>query len=206
MLPLLRAVSDRFIYDNATLVTVAALLDAGGTNEGRCAATGWTPRQTLGHLGYAQEGYAVALERVVAGEPITRPSGRLNQQQQAAQYAAADVSALIGELHAGRDRVLAALSALSDMLAAAPFAEHTGTLTVAEVVSGFFATHMREHGIDLLEAAPALAEDPVVLDWALEPAFAEGREPEWLARRRAVIEAARQRLGRKRQRAKKEGA
>jgi hypothetical protein len=205
VLPLSRAIADRFIYDNATLFAVAASLDAGMAEEGLCEATGWTVRQTLGHLGYSQAGYAVALEQVLAGVPVTRPSGRLNQQEQAGQYAGADVQRLITELRAGRDRVLAALAALSAVQAAAPFAAHTGTMTVADVASRHFATHMREHGVDLLEARPALVEDPVVLDWALEPAFAEGRPAEWLARRRAVIEAARQRLGRKRPRTKKEG-
>ena len=82
----LRAAADGFIYDIAVLIHVADLLGEEGM-EARCEATGWTTRQTLGHLVANYERYATLFGQRLAGEPIP-PHGSDTDQRNADLVAA----------------------------------------------------------------------------------------------------------------------
>ena len=70
MTPELRAIADRFIYEQATLKHMTALIPEGAAERTvRGHMDGWTVRQLVAHLAEALHTYALFLDNLVAGRP-----------------------------------------------------------------------------------------------------------------------------------------
>jgi hypothetical protein len=179
MSPAIRAAADSFIYDVAMLLHVAALLDRAGLAR-ICPATGWTLQQTLGHLTASYERYAGALERRVAGQHA--PWEPVSSAVTAAAERDTPPEVLCERMASARARILHSLEAISPAMEAAPLAD--GYPPLGEVVTAW-SRHGSGHAVDFLEAAPDLAEDPLILNWAYH-AF-PGEDPSLDQRRRDLL-------------------
>jgi hypothetical protein len=178
MSPGLRAAADSFIYDVAMLLHIAALLDDKALAR-TCPATGWTLRQTLGHLAVSYERYAGALERRLRGEYA--PWEPVPSAVTVAAERDTAVDDLRRRMTAARQRILDALAAVTPGIEASPLAE--GFPPLSEVVEAW-SRHGSGHAVDFLEAAPERA-DALMMNWAYHPF--PGEDPALDKRRRDLL-------------------
>jgi hypothetical protein len=185
MTPELRAIIDRFMYEQATVTYIVMSLPPGGV-ERVMEGPGWTVRQLIAHFAGTQEGYAAATERWLAGQPALPDdfdTGRIN-----AMTATANIETPLADLLARLRRSLRALFAafhqVPDGDLEAPFAGHTAIETFRS-----WGRHYRDHAFDLLDAAPELRFEPLVLNWIL---YAEFTDEGAQARQRALVEEVRE--------------
>ncbi|MCA9830863.1 MAG: hypothetical protein R3B97_00145 [Dehalococcoidia bacterium] len=162
----LRAAADRFIYDIAALRTVADLLE-DAEFDAICPATGATVAATFGLLLHHYDGAVATISQPAAGAselPIA---------------------------HVGPEEVDELLaSAICDIVQAltAPSAAAAQPGVVDAVVSS--SSIGANHALDFLEAVPELAQDSLLLNWAIFPVPGE---PAGLHERRlALIKRARE--------------
>ena len=179
----LRAAADAFTYDIAMLIHVADLLEDVGL-ELRCDATGWTTRQSLGHLAANYERYATAFERRAAGQqPFAEPYDAARNNPLIAE-AERDTppETLIERLRLARARILASMAHVSPGMERAPFGE--GLPALLDVARAW-SRHGAAHAVDFIEAAPTLATDLLVANWAFYPL--EGEDARLDQRRKALL-------------------
>ena len=179
----LRAVGDAFIYDIAVLLHVAELLGEEGM-EARCDATGWTTRQTLGHLVANYERYAALFGQRLAGEPIP-PHGSDTDERNAMIAETernTDPEVLLQRLQAARADIVQRLAAVSPAMERVEFGPGRPPLReLARAWSG----HGASHAVDFLEAVPVLAEDAIVANWVFYPR--DGEPASLHARRQTLL-------------------
>lgn len=189
MVPEVRALADKLIYDVAMVRYMATSLPKGGLE--RVAPGGWTMRQLLGHLGDAQARYVDALARFAAGEPPF-PSGfdpdHLNRIA-APAFAKARLPALLESLGSTRDALLDLLGPLTPEQLGTPFSHG---LTLLEALEGW-SGHVEGHALDVIDAVPGLGRDPMVLNWVLYADYS--RQPARLARQQRLFEEVREHFG-----------
>lgn len=178
----LRAAADAFIFDVAMLLHVADVLGEEGM-ERRCDASGWTTRQTLGHLAANYERYAATLEMRIAGAPAL--PARNDPEAANPLIAEAERTTPLAELvvrtAAARSRIVEALGLVTPGQEVAPIRKGAPPLLV--VVTGW-SGHGSSHALDFIEAAPELARDALVLNWAYYP---QPGEPPSLGQRREAM-------------------
>jgi hypothetical protein len=189
--PELRAAADSFIYDVAMLIHVANSLDEAALAK-VSAATGWTLRQTLGHVAASYERYSGALSRRLAGEHAPWPN--VPSSETAALERDTHVADVCGRLTAARASILASLEQVTPGQESAPLAE--GFPPLGDVVERW-SRHGSAHAVDFLETMPALGGDALILGWVLYPRAGEDaglaarREPALAAVRKHFKEASR---------------
>jgi len=163
MIPSVRAVADRFIFDTATVKYIAAALPPGGLDR-VVASTGWTVRQLIHHLGSATMSAADALERATRAEqllPETFTPAEFNRRA-VEESRSMPLLEVLGLLDAARDRMLRALEAVPEVLLPATFGRHT----LVELLTDW-SLHSVQHGLDFADTLPELRHDPMVLNWLL---------------------------------------
>lgn len=181
MTPELRAILDRFIYEQATVTHIVTALPAEGA-ERVVGETGWTIRQLVAHFAESQEGYAAAIGRWLAGEQV-EPAGfdrdRVNAET-ARTHAETPLPELLVRLRKSLRALFAAFHAIPDERLADPF----GPSSALESFHTW-KRHYLDHGLDLIDAAPEVRFDPLVLNWLLYAEFIDERSK---ARQRQLME------------------
>lgn len=188
MLPQVRALADKLIYDVAMVRYMAANLPKGGLE--RKIPGGWTVRQLIGHLGDAQARYAAALANVLAGEPPF-PGGfdPMGQNEIAAPaFARARLPALLESLGATRDALLNMMESFTPEQVNEPFSHG---LSLAGAL-GMWSGHIEGHALDVIDAVPELGRDPMVLNWVLYADYAS--DPGRQLRQQRLFESVRESL------------
>jgi hypothetical protein len=169
MTPELRAILDRFMYEQATVTHIVMSLPSEGA--GRVVGgTGWTVRQLVAHFAESQEGYAAAIRRWLAGEQ-TEPGG-FDPDGANAETAAANADTPLPELVVRLRQSLRELFAAFHAIPGEKLGEQFGGGTALETLH-HWERHYLDHGLDLLDAAPEVRFDPLVLNWVLYADFAD---------------------------------
>lgn len=185
MTPELRAIIDRFMYEQATVTHIVMSLPPGGIDR-VMDGPGWTVRQLVAHFADTQEGYAAAIERWLAGEPALPDgfdAGRSNAMTAAAN-AGTPLPELLARLRKSLRTLFVALHHVPDARLEEPFDGHSAIETFHT-----WERHYRDHAFDLLGAAPEVKFEPLVLNWILYADFEDGRER---SRQRALMEEVRE--------------
>lgn len=169
MTPELRAILDRFMYEQATVTHIVTSLPAEGA-ERVVDGTGWTVRQLVAHFAAAQEGYAAAICRWLAGEQV-EPND-FDPDRTNGDTAAASAGTPLPEAIARLRESLRTLSAALDGIADERLDEPFGAYGALETFHAW-ERHYLDHGLDLLDAAPEVRFDPLVLNWILYAEFAD---------------------------------
>ncbi|MGD9933757.1 MAG: hypothetical protein AB7T37_08545 [Dehalococcoidia bacterium] len=169
----LRAAADRFIYDVAALRTIGDSLEDAEFHA-ICPAVGRSVLSTFGLLVSHYRAAALALKNLrgfAPGSPFELPTIEPTD------------TASPDEI----DKALAAVVCeLLDALNALPSSNVTPSVTAAVSAWSSVGAH---HALDFLEAVPELAQDPLLLSWAVFPVSGE---PAGLHDRRiAVLKQAR---------------
>lgn len=171
MTPELRAILDRFMYEQATVTHIVMSLPPEGA-ERVVDGTGWTIRQLVAHFAASQEGYAETIGRWLAGEQV-EPEGfdpDLTNAETAAANAETPLSELIARLRKSLRALFAAFHLIADEKLGEPFGRDTALETFHT-----WERHYLDHGLDLLDAAPEVRFDPLVLNWILYAEFVDER-------------------------------
>ncbi len=172
MIPSVRAVADRFIFDTANVRYIAAALPPGGL-ERVIPSSGWTVRQLIHHLGAGTMGTAQALERAIRGEQLLPDAFTPDEfnRRAAEQSRSMPLSEVLEILDTARDRMLKALEAVPASLLPETFGRHT---LLEQITNWSF--HYVEHGLDFADALPELRQDPMVLNWLLYADYSDDAE------------------------------
>jgi hypothetical protein len=182
--PQVRAITDRFIYEQATLKHIIGLVPEDGF--GRPVHGGeWQVRQLLAHLAQSLLEYAGIVAKWLTGEPPL--PGGWNPDTINAETARARVNVGESELLAlfgqGLTALVAALGAVPDD----KIHERLGPGNGLEVLR-VFANHCQGHAIALVDALPEVRLDPLVLNWLLHLEFPDEASQTW---QRALLDDAR---------------
>lgn len=185
MTPELRAIIDRLMYEQATVTHIVMSLPPGGIDR-VMQGPGWTVRQLVAHFADTQEGYGAAIERWLAGEPAVpddSDTDRIN-----ALTAAANTETALPEL---LTRLRKSLRALFVALHHVPDGKLGEPLGGPSAIETFHAweRHYRDHALDLLDAAPEVKFEPLVLNWIL---YADFDDDDARVRQRALMEEVRE--------------
>ena len=174
MTPELRAIADRFIYEQATLKHIAALAPEDALNR-NVPGQAWTVRQLLAHLATSLQNYDRIVRRWLAGEPPLEgwDPDHLNAAT-AEQYKAATVAQLFEVFGRGLNGLFASLSAIPDEKLPEPL----GTSDALTTLRGF-GDHAVGHAIALADALPEVRFDPLVLNWLLGAEFEDEESQAW---------------------------
>jgi uncharacterized protein (TIGR03083 family) len=186
MSPGLQAAADRYLADGGYVLYLAGCL-AEDDLDRRPPQGDWTVRQVLAHLGAATERAAGHVERVVADGPLL-PEGfdtEAVNHGDVSSAAGLDLAALAERIRAGRVRVLQALANVDEAHEAQV---HAGW-TLLSVITGW-SLHYQHHALDLMEAVPRLADDPLVALWVFGGDY---DDPRLRNRQRALLKGVRQR-------------
>jgi uncharacterized damage-inducible protein DinB len=163
MIPSVRAVADRFIFDTANVKYIAANLPPAGLDR-VVASTGWTVRQTIGHLARAQQAYATAIDGFVRGiqpDMATLDPDQANARN-VAETSATALDDLVALLEASLVQLVDACARINDDLARSTFVRWP----LLDVLSAS-SRHSVVHGLDFADALPELRHDSMVLNWLL---------------------------------------
>lgn len=173
MTPEVRAIADRFIYEQATLKHIASLAPEGALDR-PVPGTDWTVRQLLGHLAQSLNDYAEMVRKLAGGEPPI-PQGwdpHAVNAETVARLEKASLTDLFQLFGSGINDLVAELTAIPD----GRVEEQSGptpAMSTLQVLAG----HCLTHAIPLVEALPEVRMDALVLNWLLYADFEtdEGR-------------------------------
>ncbi|MCL4242045.1 MAG: maleylpyruvate isomerase N-terminal domain-containing protein [Dehalococcoidia bacterium] len=171
MTPELRAILDRFMYEQATVTHIVTSMAPGGADR-VLDGSGWTVRQLVAHLARAQEGYAAAISRWLAGEQVEGSDfdpDRTNAETAKAN-AETPLPELLVRLRMSLRALFEAFHGIADERLDGPFGAY-GALETFHA----WERHYLDHGLDLLDAVPEVRYDPLVLNWILYAEFADER-------------------------------
>lgn len=171
MVPEVRALADRFIYDTATLKYIAVNAPADALDRST-PGSGWTVRQTLAHLAENQVRYGETVARWLGEEPGLKLPGDPHAENAAA--AERNASAPVASILAIFDRSVREIVTASDQIDESMAAREIGGWPVMRVLNAW-ASHAQGHAVDIVTALPELKADPMVLNWALH--FDYSNEP-----------------------------
>jgi len=190
MLPEVRALADKLIYDVAMVKYIATGLPQGGLE--RVVPGGWSVRQVLAHVAASQTMYARALDRFLTGEePLPRgwDPDRINAEA-AEAYARARLPGVLREFQASREATFSCFEQLTEAHLASPFwrVPSLGAVLTA------WSRHCEAHALDLVDALPGARTDPMVLNWILHADYSDS--PERTIRQQRVFAEVREQLKR----------
>ncbi len=177
MTPELRAIADRFIYEQATLKHITALAGDEGLSR-TVPGMDWTVRQLLGHLGASLGSYDVVIRRWTAGEPALEgwDPDAVNAET-AARMASASQAELLAEFGRGLVGLIAAMEDVPDQ----KMDEQLGRTDALTALKSL-ANHTLRHAIPLVDALPEIRMDPLVLNWLLSATFDDAESEQWQER------------------------
>lgn len=175
MTPELRAIIDRLMFDQATTLHIVTSLPDGGTAR-MIEGTGGTVAQLVAHFAGSQEACAAALGRWLAGEPAEPPRFSCTT----ADDEAATLTDAEARLRVSLRALFAAFHEIPDERLGEPFGEATAIDTFHA-----WERHYLDHALDLVDAAPEVRLDPLVLNWVLHAGFSDERSR---MRQRALLE------------------
>ena len=182
MTPELRAIADRFIYEQATLKHMTALAPEDAMRR-PVPGSAWNVAQLLGHLALSMNSYAGAVRGWLGGETdFSGFDAEAMSEETAARFANASRLDVTRAFGAGLVELFAVLGAVPDERMDAPF----GTGTGLDTLRGF-GEHFVRHAIPLVDALPEARMDPLVLNWVLDAEFDDEPSHDW--QRRLLAEA-----------------
>lgn len=174
MTPELRAIADRFIYEQATLKHLTALAPEEAMQR-PVNGTEWNVGQLLAHLGASMSTYAEAVRNWLLGEPQDE---RIDPDATTAgtvdRFVGASRLDVTRELGQGLVNLFAALSAIPDERLSDTFGGAAAIDTLRT-----FGEHCLGHAIPLVEALPEVRMDPLVLNWLLGAEFDDESSRAW---------------------------
>jgi hypothetical protein len=172
MVPAVRAIADRFMYDTATLKYMAS----GLSDEALARATphsGWTTRQVFAHLADNLQRYGDSLRRWLDDEPGFSLPGDPTEAN--AEAAAGNAARPIADVISVLDRGLREVVAQSKRIDGTRAEASIGPWPLMRVLAAW-SGHARAHAVDLVSALPEFRRDPMVLNWALHFDFSNDPE------------------------------
>lgn len=174
MTPELRAIADRFIYEQATLKHIAALAPEDALNR-TVPGQNWTVRQLLAHLAASLQSYDEIVRRWLAGERTLDDWDPDRVDAATAEaYKTATLAQLFELFGSGLNGLFASLSAIPDDR----LAESLGPSDALTTLRGLGA-HALGHAIPLVNALPEVRFDPLVLNWVLAAEFEDEESQAW---------------------------
>lgn len=168
MTPELRALADRFIFEQATVKHIASLAPPDAF-ERTVHGGGWTVRQLFAHLAACLGDYQALIERLLRDEPPLGGWDRdASNRQTSKRFASASLDELLALFGSGLNGLIAAMAAIPDERLTEP-------LGPGDVLSCLQALgeHYLSHAIVLVDALPEVRFDPLVLNWLLSANFEE---------------------------------
>ncbi|MEO8541115.1 MAG: DinB family protein [bacterium] len=174
MTPELHAVSDRFIYEHATLKHILAIAPSealGRPVDGH----EWTVGQMLAHLADSLGEYERLIRRWLEGEaPLEGWDPDAMNAATASRYADAGVPEIAELFATGINGLVAALASIPDQQLAEPLGRADALTTLR-----FLGEHCLNHAIPIVDAVPEIRMDPLVLNWLLGADFEGDAANEW---------------------------
>lgn len=176
MTPELRAIADRFIYEQATLKLIVALAPPDAPDR-PVPGYEWTVRQLMAHLAESLHSYQAVIKKWLAGKGALddwNPE-RLNAAT-AARHAASSPVEIVALFGSGLVGLIATLEAMPDERLSEPLGPGKAIETVKT-----FGEHFLSHAISLVNAVPEVRMDPLVLNWLLYAGFNDEASNAWQA-------------------------
>ena len=153
----LRAILDRFMYEHAGIrhLLAAAPPDADAR---KVEGADYTTVDLVAHFAEAQEGFATAMQRWVAGEPVAIADYEPDREP------VASTSASRGEVI---ERYAASLRSLFDVMHKVDDANFEGTLGDAPAKSVLvrWSQHQLLHVFPFVQVLPETRYNPVIVNW-----------------------------------------
>lgn len=177
MHPEVRAIADRFMYEQATLKHITALVPEGGLRR-PVPGMEWNVGQLLAHLALSLENYRELVHRWLSGaSPLEGWDPDAINAETAARYESGDADELRRLFGEGIVGLVAALDAIPEGREAEPL----GRGTAAETLR-WLGGHAIRHAIPLIDAVPEVRLDPLVLNWLLYAEFEDDASRTWQAK------------------------
>lgn len=174
----IRATADRFMYEQATVKHIVALIPEGGLDRA-VPGHSWTVRQLLAHLAQSLNDYAAMVEKWLKGDSPIPPGWDPDEVNAgtAARMGAAAATQIVALFGAGLNSLVAALAAIPDERREEQF----GPAPLPEILK-VFGRHCLSHAIPLVDALPEVRMDPLVLNWLLDADFEDDASRAWQSR------------------------
>ncbi len=168
MTPELRAAADRFIYEQATLKHMMALVPEGGFDR-PVDGPATTVRALFGHLAGSLDAYAEAIKAWVADSDArhTTQACRLDEEE-VQRFTSMPAVEIVDVFGAGLNALVASLASVPADRIDQPF----GDAVFAEALTEW-KEHNISHAIPLLRAVPEMRMDALVLNWLLYADFSD---------------------------------
>jgi uncharacterized protein (TIGR03083 family) len=173
VVPAVRALADRFMYDTATVKHIANNLSEEMADRVTPGA-GWTVRQVLAHLALNQKRYASVVEHWLREPLAADPGGDPTEENE--RMAVENAVTPLDEIVATFDSSIRELVAACDGVTEKHLASPLGLWQFVEVLASW-SRHQGNHAVDLVSALPEFKTDPMVLNWVLH--FDYSNQPEW---------------------------
>ena len=173
VVPAVRALADRFIYDTATVKHIAGNLTeemAGRVTPG----SGWTVRQVLAHLALNQQRYAGVVEQWLQDPAAADPGGDPTEENE--RMAALNKGTPLEEIVSTFDSSIRDLVSAANGVQDKHLSQPLGLWQFVDVLESW-SRHQGNHAVDLVSALPEFKTDPMVLNWVLH--FDFSARPEW---------------------------
>jgi hypothetical protein len=174
MTPELRAIADRFIYEQATLKHMMALVPEGGY-ERPVPGLDWTVRQLFGHLAKTLTTYSEAVRTWLDGQdPTAGDDTKRRNDETAAGFSKAPAEEIAALFGSGLNDLVATLAKVPEERTEVAF----GPKKFIEA-SSEWSEHFLSHAVALVRALPEVRMDPLVLNWLLYANFDDDKRRQW---------------------------
>jgi uncharacterized protein (TIGR03083 family) len=173
VVPVVRALADRFMYDTATVKHIARNLTEEMAERGT-PGSGWTVRQVLAHLALNQQRYAGVVEQWLRDPAAADPGGDPTEENE--RTAGENRGTPLEEIVSTFDSSIRELVAAADSVHEKHLSHPLGLWQFVDVLESW-SRHQGMHAVDLVSALPEFKTDPMVLNWVLHFDFSS--RPEW---------------------------
>ena len=186
MTPEVRAIADRFIYGQATLKHMMALVPEGGF-ERDIPELDWTVRQLFGHMAQTLTTYCDGVRTWLEGvDPTEGDDPERTNADTAARSSKTPAEEIAAHFGSGLNELVRTLALVPNEKTEDAF----GPKTFFEALTDW-SEHFLSHAVALVRALPEVRMDPLVLNWLLHATFDDDERRKWqeelLAEARAYI-------------------
>ena len=176
MHPEVRALADRFIYEQASLKHIIALLPEAGLLR-HVPGSDWNVGQTLAHLAVSLEDYRLVIERWLSGtDPFEGVDVDAINTGTADLYASTSPDELLRLFAEGLLGLVAGLGSIPEDRTFSDLGHHPAPETLRRLCD-----HTITHATSLIDAVPEVRMDPLVLNWMLHAEFGDDEHRRWQA-------------------------